>query len=122
MTPGQRYAEAVASGDRDGLLAVLAPQLDFRAVTPSKTWAATTADEVADVVLGTWFFGNGRQVEAAEEIEISTVGDSERVGYRLRATTPDGPAVVEQQAYVDCDDDGRVTSLHIVCSGFHHTS
>jgi hypothetical protein len=113
---GESLTQAIAAGDRDALLRLLAPTLDFKAVTPGRLWEAGTATEVADVILGTWF-GGARRIESVEVVECETVADLERARYRFRATTPDGESVVEQQAYLQVDD-GGVTALRIVCSGF----
>jgi hypothetical protein len=43
--------------------------------------------------------------------------DRERVGYRFRVRCPDGHYIVEQQAYLTIDD-GRITWMRSVCSGF----
>jgi hypothetical protein len=109
-------ATALATADREALLALLAPALDFRALTPNRNWEATSAVEAVDVMLGTWF-GGERRIEGIERIEGDTVADRERVGYRFRATTPDGPRVVEQQAYLRVDD-GVIHAMHVVCTGY----
>ena len=113
---GEQMAVAIGAGDRAGLLALLAPDLDFRAMTPARFWEASSADEVADVVLGTWF-GGDRHLDSLEQLDTDVMADRERVGYRFRATTPDGPTLVEQQAYLGVED-GRVTWLRVMCTGF----
>lgn len=113
---GERWARAVADGDRPALLGLLAPTLEFVALTPSRVWESTSAEEVADVVLHTWF-GGDRHIDAIERIDCDSVADRERVGYRFRATTPAGETLVEQQAYLGLDD-GAITSLRILCTGF----
>ena len=113
---GERLARSIAANDRSGLLGLLAPDLDFRAVTPSRCFELRSADEAVDVILGRWF-GGDRRIDAVERIETDVVVDCERVGYRFRATTPAGPSIVEQQAYVIADN-GTITALRIVCSGF----
>ncbi len=77
---GERLARAAASGDRTALLGLLAPELDFRAMTPARFWEATTSEEVADIVLDTWF-GSGRRIDAIEQIDGDVVADRERVGW-----------------------------------------
>jgi len=116
VSAGEALARSIAAGDRAALVRLLAPQLDFKAVTPSRAWEAGTAEEVADIVLGRWF-GGDRHITSVEHIDTDSVADCERVGYRFRATTPDGEAVVEQQAYIGAAD-GAITSLRIACSGF----
>lgn len=116
MAVGERFARAIAAYDRDALLGLLAPEVAFRAMTPSRVWDATAAGEVVDVILGTWF-GGDRHIQAVERIDRDRVADLERVGYRFRAITPDGESIVEQQAYVTVDGD-VITGLRIMCSGF----
>ena len=116
MSTGEAFARAVAAGDRESLSKLLAPELAFRALTPSRFWESESAGEVVETMLATWF-GGERHIDAVEHIECDRVGDLERVGYRFRATTPDGATTVEQQAYLAVDG-GRITSLRILCSGF----
>lgn len=113
---GGLLARSIAEGNRTMLLGLLAPDVDFRAVTPSRSWESRSAEEVADVIIGLWF-GGERHIDAVERVECDTVADRERVGYRFLATTPDGKAVVEQQAYLDVHD-GMITALRIACSGY----
>ncbi len=107
----------MAAKDASALLTLLAPQVDFRAMTPGRFWEASSADElVKDVILGHWFDGSDR-IDAIEGIESDTVVDRERVGYRFRVTNDDGAFIVEQQAYLGVEND-TVTWLRIMCSGF----
>lgn len=114
---GERFAHAIALRDRDGLAALLADDVDFKGLTPGKLWEASTAAEVVDVVFGSWFEEHDR-IDALVGVETGEpVGDTQRTSFRLNLTTPDGPHVVEQQAYYR-ERDGRLLYLRIVCSGF----
>ena len=116
---GDAWVRAIAAGDEEALVAVLDPSVDFRALTPGADWTASTADEVAAIVLGRWF-AQPRRIESIEQVEHATVGDRQRAGYLFRATTPDGETTIEQQAYFDVVDD-RITLLRVLCSGFRPT-
>jgi hypothetical protein len=117
MPVGERFARAVAAKDPEALLGLLAPEIDFRALTPGRFWEASSAVEVVDeVIFGHWFETTDR-IEAIEAIENDVVVDRERVGYRFRIANEDGTFVVEQQAYLGVEDD-RVAWLRIVCSGY----
>jgi hypothetical protein len=116
MRSGERFARAVSVCDRAALLEILAPDLDFRAMTPGRSWEATSAAEALDAILGTWF-GGSRRITAVESIECDSIADVERVGYRFRAVDGDRESIVEQQAYLEVDD-GIVTWLRIMCTGF----
>jgi hypothetical protein len=117
MPIGERFVRAIAAKDREGLLGLLAPHIDFRAMTPSRFWEASSAAEVVDeVILGHWFAPTDR-IEAIERIEHDVVVDRERVGYRFRVSNADGEHAVEQQAYLGAQDD-VIGWLRIMCAGY----
>lgn len=114
---GERFAQAMVQRDRDGMAALLDDDVDFKALTPGRFWQAATPAEVVDIVFGSWFEEHDH-IDAVADLETGTpVGDTQRTGYRFDLTTPDGPHVVEQQAYYR-ERDGRLLYLRIVCSGF----
>jgi hypothetical protein len=114
---GERFARAVATKDAAGLKELLRHDVDFRAMTPAKFWEATNRDEVVDeTMLGTWFKPERHIIEILA-VDTDTVGSRERVGYRFRVERPDGEFVIEQQAYLETEDD-KISWLRIMCSGF----
>jgi hypothetical protein len=117
MPFGERFARAIAAKDAPALLGLIAPGIDFRAMTPGRFWeAGSPAQLVDEVILGNWFEPTDR-IEAIEEIENGEVADRESVRYRFRVTNEDGEFLVEQQAYLCVEDEG-ITWLRIMCSGF----
>ena len=116
-TVADRFVDAIAHHDAAALTGLLAPDIDFRGLTPRRAWEAHTPAEVADVVLGNWFAASDH-IEAVTQVEHGDpVGDTRRIGYRFAIRNPDGASTVEQQAYSRLDD-GRLTYLRVVCSGF----
>jgi hypothetical protein len=113
---GSAFARAVGACDGDALRALLAPDVRFRAVTPSRSWDFDDAAGAVDTMVGRWF-GGDRRVEEVESVVTGMVGDVVRVGYRFRATTPEGQAVVEQQAYLEVGD-GKIRGVRLICSGY----
>jgi hypothetical protein len=114
---GEQFARAFAAKDAGALRDLLAPDVDFRALTPYKFWESDSAAEVVDnVILGHWL-ERADHVDALESVEHDVVVDREHVGYRLRGTNGDGPFVLEQQAYYTVAD-GRIAWLRIMCSGY----
>jgi ketosteroid isomerase-like protein len=114
---GESLATAVAAKDHDAVRALLAPDVDFRALTPGRPWEATSADGVVEVLFGSWFED---QDEILALLALDTgdpVEDTQRVAYRLALRTPDGYFTAEQQAYFRTDG-GRITHLRMLCSGF----
>ena len=120
MPVGERFARAVAAKDASVLLELLAPQLDFRGMTPGEFWEVSSASElVNDVIFGQWFEPTDH-IESILGIEHDVVVDRERVGYRFRVTNEQGSFIVEQQAYLSVQNDG-IDWLRIMCSGFRAT-
>ena len=114
---GGAFARAVASKDREGLLAVLAEDVDFRGLTPGRSWEGSTASDVADVVFTAWFEPQDEIVGLLGTTDGDPVEDTRRVEYRLAVRTPDGDFTVEQQAYYRTEG-GRIVHLRVLCSGY----
>jgi hypothetical protein len=117
---GAQFVKAMTDKDHDALRAVLAPDVDFRALTPRMFWEAATADALIDDVFGEWF-GPDDNVDAIESMEHDTVVDRERIGYRIRVTRDNAPHVVDQQAYFHVTD-GQIDWLRIMCAGYQRVS
>ena len=95
---------------------LLHSSIDFRGMTPNRTWEANDPDAVVAIFLDQWFEEEDK-IEAIDNLDNSTFADRERVGYRFRITCRDGPFVVEQQAYLS-ERDGQIAWMRVLCSGF----
>ena len=115
-TLGTDFARALAAKDAVAIRELIHPEIDFRALTPNRTWEASDRDELISILLESWFEADD-EIEALESVETDTVADRERVGYRFSVTNPDGRHLVEQQAYLE-DRDGKIAWMRVVCSGF----
>jgi hypothetical protein len=115
-TLGTDFARALAAKDPVAIRELIHPEIDFRALTPNRTWEASDRDELISILLESWFEADD-EIEALESVETDTVADRERVGYRFSVTNPDGRHLVEQQAYLE-DRDGKIAWMRVVCSGF----
>ena len=113
---GPALAQAIAVKDADGLRALLAPDVDFTAITPRRYWDSGDRDEVVSIVFGGWFEDRDH-IDAVEHVDTDSFADRQRVGYRFSVTNPDGRFLVEQQAYLGVED-GRIGWMRLVCSGF----
>lgn len=119
-TIGRQFAEALARKDRAALSDLLAPDVSFKGLTPGRFWEAEDPDGVFEIVFGTWFDDQDR-IDGVEVTDGEPVADTEHVGYRLSLTTPDGPHVAAQQAYLRVADD-QIVYLRVLCSGFRPVS
>jgi hypothetical protein len=115
-TLGAQFATALAEKDFDRLRALLHPEIDFRGMTPSRSWEASDPDAVITGVLQQWFEASD-EIESLDALETDAFADRERIGYRFRVRNPDGRFLVEQQAYVG-ERDGAIGWMRVVCSGF----
>jgi hypothetical protein len=115
-TLGAEFARAFAGKDSARMRELLHPEVDFKGLTPSRSWEASGADAVIDILFGSWLEDTDH-VEGLEAIEDDAVADRDRVGYRCSVTNPDGRFVFEQQAYLS-GRDGQIDWMRVVCSGF----
>jgi hypothetical protein len=113
---GAEFARALAAKDSSRLLELMHPEIDFRGLTPNRSWEANGRDAVLSVLLGQWF-EDSDDIEALEGLECDAVADRDRVGYRFSVTNPDGRFLVEQQAYLSARD-GQIEWMRVLCSGF----
>ena len=114
---GASFAAALAAKDREALLALLDPQIEFRALTPRRAWEADDPAAVAEIVFGSWF-DDGDRVLALQSVETGAVADRERLRYRLAVENAEGSFLVEQQGYLTAGENGRIDWMRLVCSGF----
>ena len=115
-TLGESFARALGAKDFDRVGQLLHEEVDFRGLTPGRSWTAQGADRVVGEVLTRWFEPDD-EIEQVQEVQTGAFADRARVGYRFAGRNGDGPFVVEQQAYY-AERDGRIGWMRIVCSGF----
>jgi hypothetical protein len=113
---GLAFAEALSRKAFDQVAALLHPEIDFRALTPGRSWEASGARAVVQDVLRVWF-EESDELERLVGTETGSVADRERVAYRLEGRNPDGAFIVEQQAYYSARD-GHIAWMRVLCSGF----
>ena len=82
-TLGSEWARALSEKDFDGLAELLHPQIDFRALTPRRSWEADDPEALITGVLRVWF-DDSDEIETLERVETDAFSDRERVGYRFR--------------------------------------
>lgn len=113
-TIGIAFAYAIARRDFDELGDLLHPDVELRALTPRRTWEPAGHHEAIDV-LRTWF--GDCQVDEVERADATAVSDRSHIAYRFTGQRPDGPFVIEQQAYYT-EREGQIDWIRILCSGF----
>jgi hypothetical protein len=115
-TLGEQFAHALADKDATRMRDVLHPDIDFRGLTPSRGWEVAGGDAVVSLFLGEWFEETD-EIDELVHLDSDSFADRQRVGYRFHVNCPDGPFIVEQQAYL-AERDGRIGWMRVVCSGY----
>ena len=119
-TLGAEFARALAAKDSERLRDLMHPAIEFRAMTPGRTWEADDPTGVIAVLFGHWF-EEADEIQALERVETDGFADRQRVGYRLSVRNPEGRFLVEQQAYLSARD-GRIGWMRVLCSGYRPAS
>jgi hypothetical protein len=112
---GPAFAHALARRDFAQIAEVLCRDIEFRALTPRRSWDAPSAEETLRV-LRTWF-DETKVVDDVLGVRTDTVGDRHCVTYRFAGETAQGRFVVEQHAYYT-EREERIGWMRLLCSGF----
>ncbi|HUF02311.1 MAG TPA: nuclear transport factor 2 family protein [Gaiellaceae bacterium] len=113
--PGAALVAALAERDFGRLAGTLAPDVRMRALIPPGPVELSGA-ELAAASFASWFGeSNGLELVHSGSDEV---GDRLHVFYRLRVKRPGDPWKVIEQHLFCALDEGRITALDLVCSGF----
>ena len=112
---GTAFAQALAARDFDKLQALLDPEVEFRALTPRRTWEASGDSPTVD--LFRQWFDEATLIDQVDDVATHAVGDRQHLAYRFSGHDDDGPFVVEQHIYFT-ERNGRIDWMRMMCSGF----
>ena len=112
---GPAFAHALAARDFAKLQSLLDPDVEFRALTPRRTWEADGDSPTVDLFRN--WFDDATVIEHVEEVDTHAVADREHLVYRFSGHDDGGPFVIEQQVYFT-ERDGRIDWMRMMCSGF----
>jgi hypothetical protein len=110
------FVDAIVARDLARAVALLHPEIDFRAMTPNRVWDAEDPKGV-EAVLRAWFEDPDEDVQGIEATQPISIEDTVRVGWLVRISDADGPHVFEQQAYVR-ERDAQIDWMRVICSGW----
>ena len=116
-TLGARFAAAIEARDRTALRGLFATPVEFRAVTPAQVLGRRDAVRRRGHRARHLVRREQAGHRTSDLVEDDTVGGVSKISYRMSVATESGPAVVEQVAYYRVED-GRITYVRLVCSGF----
>ena len=113
--PGDALVTALAQRDFARLADTLTADVRMRALIPPGTIELSGAENAA-AKFSSWF-GDAEEFELVRS-GSDTVADRLHVFYRLRVKRPGDPWKVIEQHLFCALDEGRITALDLVCSGF----
>jgi ketosteroid isomerase-like protein len=117
---GVALIDALRRGDLDAVRGLLAADIHVRGLLPDDTMEADDRETAVAM------FAAGFVNEAMERLEVvatDRIGDRDFVAYRAQWSTPaTGRKVFEQHAFYDTDPEGRISWMHVLCSGNHPVS
>jgi len=122
--PVARYAvagtflEALAAQNFTDLAGTLAEGAQLQALVPRGLRESDGPDEIG--ALFEMWFGATQDFELLEAV-VGDVGSLLYLRWRLRLRAErlgEGWFVVEQQVYANTDEDGRISRLRLLCSGY----
>jgi hypothetical protein len=118
FAPAHAFLAGLAAQDFGQIGAALSADAHLRALLPAGLRDWTGAGAIADRFAG--WFGDTEHFELADA-GVVEVGGRLHLHWRLRLRAERlgaGWFTVEQQAYADTGDDGRITRLDLLCTGY----
>jgi hypothetical protein len=112
---GDVFVTALVDGDTPRLAGTLAPHVQMRALIPPGPIEMLGAEAVAEKFVA--WFGNAERLELIRSVS-EPVADRLHVSYRLRVRRAGDPWHVVEQHLLCAHDEGQITALDLVCSGF----
>jgi hypothetical protein len=110
--------QAIAARDLDRIVGALAPDTGLRYLIPPGPGHIVGAAAAAAKFLQ-WF--GDADVLRVQSVRVEALADRISARYRFLLHQQEGWEVIEQQLYLDVDEQGRVTAIDLLCSGFRPT-
>ena len=110
-----RLVAAVATRDVEAITETLAVDVRFRYLIPPGPGEVAGAAVVAAKFLE--WFGDVGVLNVSSSL-VEPIADRISIRYRFQIPAGQVSEVIEQEAYLDLDEDGRIASIDLLCSGF----
>jgi TusA-related sulfurtransferase len=111
----KRFVAAIAGRDLDGIVAGLAPDAELRYLIPKGPARIEGEGDVGAKFLS--WFGDADTLQV-QSVLVEPLSDRVSVRYRFLLREEKVWEVVEQQMYLDMDEEGRIAAIDLLCSGF----
>ena len=114
-TAAESLIDAIAARDYARLFGVLARDSRLRYLIPAGQGQVAGAADVAAKYFE--WFGDAVELDV-RQVLVERISDRTSARYQFLLRNGDDWEVVEQQAYLDVDAEGRIEAIDLVCSGF----
>ena len=114
----KRLVEAIAARAFEAIARALAADVRFRYLVPPGPGDIAGAASVAAKFLQWFGDADGFTVQS---VRVEPLADRISARYRFLLRDHERCEVIEQQLYLDVDDDGRIAAIDLLCSGFRAT-
>jgi len=111
----KRFVEAVAAKDYRGMFAALTRDARFRFLLPGGPGEIVGAADVAAKFFQ--WFGNA-DVAEVQSMRVEPLPGRMSARYRFLVHEQEGWEVIEQQLYLDVNEEGQIAAIDLLCSGF----
>jgi len=112
---GAAFLEALTTREFTRARALLAEDVRFRMLVPSRLMTESDADATIGRFIG--WFGDADQFEVVASSSGEVEGRA-AITYRFRLHDSDGWQVIEQHLMLDVGADARIGAIDLLCSGF----
>ena len=115
----EQFLAALSERDYHGIASCFTRTAKLRVLVPSALREEDGPQAIADRFR--FWYADLDDFEL-REAEVDVLADRVRLRYRLRGHDPeDGPVVSEQEGYATVED-GEISALNLVCSGWRPTA
>jgi TusA-related sulfurtransferase len=111
----RRFVDAIAARDYKAIYAELAPAVRSRYFVPKGPGQLMGAADVTAKYMN--WFGDAEPLEV-QSVSAEPIADRTSVRYRFLVRRHGQWEVIEQQTFLDIDEQGRIAQLDLLCSGF----
>lgn len=115
LDAAKRLVEAIGARAFEAIAGTLAADARFRYLVPPGPGEVVGAAVVAAKFLQWFGDADGFTVQS---VRVEPLADRISARYRFRLGNHERWEVIEQQLYLDVDDDGRIAAIDLLCSGF----
>ncbi len=110
---GEQLIRSLVDGDFTSAQTLVANSIEFKGLTPYGLFEADNSDD-AFAILQEWF----TPAESVESLVTGSIFDRQKMNYVVACRNPENNTefIFEQGAFYDVSE-GKITHLHLVCSG-----